>query len=222
MLACFNDVAGFLVNELYPDYHKLHRDIFVRVKDLPVEDKLRDLRQVHLNALIKIRGVVTKRTAVFPELKDLYFKCANCGDIKGPLLNTSYEQDQKQFLGNCIHCQKKGPYYLEESRSIYRNYQKWTIQETPGTVPPGRVPRQKEVYVLNDLVDSARPGDEVEITGIFMNKLDLGANIKHGFPVFNTIIEANNVKRFSDEQVVELTEEDKQKIKDLGRRPDIA
>jgi len=95
MLACFNDVAGFLVNELYPDYHKLHRDIFVRVKDLPVEDKLRDLRQVHLNALIKIRGVVTKRTAVFPELKDLYFKCANCGDIKGPLLNTSYEQDQK-------------------------------------------------------------------------------------------------------------------------------
>lgn len=46
------------------------------------------------------------------------------------------------------------------------------MQETPGTVPPGRVPRQKEVYILNDLVDSARPGDEVEITGIFMNKFE--------------------------------------------------
>jgi len=37
---------------------------------------------------------------------------------------------------------------------------------------------------LNDLVDTARPGDEVEITGIFINKFDYGANVKHGFPVF--------------------------------------
>ena len=109
----------------------------------------------------------------------------------------------------CVLCQSRGPYHLEESKCLFRNYQKWTIQETPGTVPPGRVPRQKEVYILNDLVDTARPGDEVEITGIFINKLDYGANIKHGFPVFNTIIEANNVKRFGDEQVVELTDEDK-------------
>lgn len=59
-----------------------------------------------------------------------------------------------------------------------------TIQETPGTVPPGRVPRQKEVYLQNDLVDSARPGDEVEITGIYINRYDLNSNLKHGFPVF--------------------------------------
>lgn len=62
---------------------------------------------------------------------------------------------------------------------------------------------------MNDLVDSARPGDEVEITGIFINKIDYNANVKHGFPVFNTMIEANNVKRFGDDSVVELTDEDK-------------
>lgn len=53
--------------------------------------------------------------------------------------------------------------------------------------------------MLNDLVDSARPGDEVEIVGIFINKFDYSANSKHGFPVFNTIVEANNIKRFGDE-----------------------
>jgi DNA replication licensing factor MCM2 len=47
-----------------------------------------------------------------------------------------------------------------------------TVQETPGSVPPGRVPRQKEVTCLADLVDSARPGDEVEITGIYINRFD--------------------------------------------------
>lgn len=89
-------------------------------------------------------------------------------------------------------------------------------------MPPGRVPRQKEVFILNDLVDNARPGDEVEITGIFINKFDYGANIKHGFPVFTTIIEANNVRRFGDEQIVELTDEDKQNIKKLSKEPGIA
>jgi len=75
--------------------------------------------------------------------------------------------------------------------------------------------------LLNDLVDCARPGDEVEITGIFINRFDYFSNIKHGFPVFTTIIEANNVKRFGDEEVVDLTDEDKQQIRDLARQPHI-
>ena len=75
MLDIINHVASDVVSEVYPDYYKIHDKIFIRVKDLPVEDKLRDLRQVHLNALIKIRGVVTKRTQVFPELKEMYYRC---------------------------------------------------------------------------------------------------------------------------------------------------
>ena len=74
---------------------------------------------------------------------------------------------------------------------------------------------------MNDLVDSARPGDEVEVTGIFINRLDYNANVKHGFPVFTTIIEANNIKRFGDEEVVELTDEDKIEIRKLSKQPDI-
>lgn len=68
ILPIMNEVAFDLVGEVYPEYYKIHNEVYVRVKDLPVEDKLRDLRQIHLNALIKIRGVVTKRTGVFPEL----------------------------------------------------------------------------------------------------------------------------------------------------------
>lgn len=88
-------------------------------------------------------------------------------------------------------------------------------------MPPGRVPRQKEVYVLNDQVDSARPGDEVEITGIYINRFDYFSNVKHGFPVFTTIIEANYIRRFGDEDMVDLTEEDKQAIRDLAKQPNM-
>lgn len=72
------------------------------------------------------------------------------------------------------------------------------------------------------MVDSARPGDEVEITGIYINRFDYFANVRHGFPVFQTFVEANNLKRFGDEDIIECTEEDKQAIKELSKRSTIA
>ena len=89
-------------------------------------------------------------------------------------------------------------------------------------MPPGRVPRQKECIVLHDLVDSARPGDEVEITGIYMNRYDQIQNAKHGFHVFQTLIEVNNLRRFGDEAIIELTDEDKQAIRKYAQEPKIA
>ena len=38
-----------------------------------------------------------------------------------------------------------------------------------GSVPPGRVPRHKNIVLLADLVDVARPGEEVEVTGIYIH-----------------------------------------------------
>lgn len=62
MLPILNEVAADIVAELYPTYSQIHPQIFIRIRDLPVEDKLRDLRQLHLNALVKFRGVITKRS----------------------------------------------------------------------------------------------------------------------------------------------------------------
>mmetsp|Transcript_13015 Transcript_13015/g.41945 ORF Transcript_13015/g.41945 Transcript_13015/m.41945 type:complete len:89 (+) Transcript_13015:1165-1431(+) len=82
---------------------------------------------------------------------------------------------------------------------MYRNYQKLAIQEPPGSVPPGRVPRHKNIVLLADLVDVARPGEEVEVTGIYIHSYDTtfsGA----GFPIFSTTIEANHVLVLDDER----------------------
>ena len=170
MLPILNEVAADIVSEVYPDYYKIKDEIFVRIRDLPVEDKLRDLRQLHLNALVKFRGVVTKRSSVFPQFYKMFLRCV-CGDLKGPTYHATLKE-AKVYAGTCIRCQRAGPYTLDELETVYRNHQKLTIQETPGSVPPGRVPRHKECIVLHDLVDTARPGDEVEITGIYSNRYD--------------------------------------------------
>ncbi len=67
--------------------------------------------------------------------------------------------------------------------TVYRNYQKVTLQESPGSVPAGRLPRSKEVILLNDLVDAVRPGEEVVISGIYQHSFERSQNAKHGFPV---------------------------------------
>lgn len=219
VLPIFNEIAFELVTEVFPAYENVYKQVFVRIRDLPIEDNLRDLRQIHLNALIKIKGVITKRTGIYPQMKKVYFFC-KCGERKGPIyLNLT---DEGGKLGNCYRCHSSGPFALDTAETEYSNYQKITVQETPGTVPPGRVPRQKEVLLQADLVDIARPGDEVEITGIYASKFDYNMNVQHGFPIFNTHIEANYIKRIHDIDHNTLTEDEIMEIRKLSKTPNIA
>jgi len=155
---------------------------------MPVRHSLRDLRQEQLNSLVKVGGVVTRRGGVWPMLKYVRFNCQKCGQLLGPF---TQEGEGEIKVGHCFNCQSRGPFALNSTQTVYKNYQKLTLQESPGTVPPGRLPRQREVILLWDLIDSAKPGEEVEITGIYRNSFDAGLNMKNGFPVFKTVIEAN-------------------------------
>ena len=120
MIPILNDVAADTVAEIFPEYSKIHPEIFVRIRDLPVEDKLRDLRQLHLNALVKFRGVVTKRSGVYPQYYRMFIRCV-CGDLKGPTFGTTLAE-AKKAAGMCIRCQRYGPYQLDELETVYRNH----------------------------------------------------------------------------------------------------
>eukprot|EP00983_Pelagomonas_calceolata_P124497 1161112-Pelagomonas_calceolata.AAC.8 len=65
---------------------------------------------------------------------------------------------------------------VNNAETIYRDYQKITLQESPGTVPAGRLPRHKEVVLTNDLIDCARPGEEVDVTGACMPQGQVAAH----------------------------------------------
>lgn len=49
-------------------------------------------------------------------------------------------------------------------QTVYQNYQRIKIQESPGKVAAGRLPRAKDAILLADLVDSCKPGDEIVST----------------------------------------------------------
>jgi DNA replication licensing factor MCM2 len=85
-------VARDVVLKRYPDYWRITDEIHVRIKQLPIIDSLRDLRHMHLNAFVKVSGVVTRRTGVYPMLKRMHYTCTKCGCDIGPF----YLHDEKE------------------------------------------------------------------------------------------------------------------------------
>merc|ERR1712004_5049 len=93
-----------------------------------------------------------------------------------------------------------------------------TLQESPGKVTAGRLPRSKDALLFGDLCDQVRPGDEIELTGIYSNSYDSSLNTKNGFPIFATVIIANHIVRNDEKAATDaMTEEDIKAINALSK-----
>lgn len=56
---------------------------------------------------------------------------------------------------------------IELGLSVYKDYQKFNIQETPEQCPPGQIPRMIEVICEGDLADRAKPGERIQVIGVY-------------------------------------------------------
>ncbi|RVE73345.1 hypothetical protein OJAV_G00049230 [Oryzias javanicus] len=215
MLKVFDEAAKEVVLAMYPKYDRIAHEIHVRVSNLPLVEEIRALRQLHLNQLIRTSGVVSSCTGVLPQLSMVKYNCNKCSFVLGPFFQN---QNQEVKPGSCPECQSQGPFEVNMEETVYQNYQRITIQESPGKVAAGRLPRSKDAILLADLVDSCKPGDEIELTGIYHNNYDGSLNMANGFPVFATVILANHISRRDEGvAVAELTDEDVKAILALSK-----
>ena len=208
---------------LFPFYNAIKAEIHVRISNVPILDSLRDLRRAHLDRFVKVHGVVTRRGAVYPQLQMAHYRCIQCKSTQGPFRVEGTGKDAVDAYKpeECPNCER-GAFKLDSTLSQYRNLQRVNLQETPGSVPPGRVPRTKEVLLTNDLIDIARPGEEIEVTGIFEHIYDGGLTLKSGFPVFSTFLTANHVRKREDaSSTSNLSESDVRQILEMSKDPRI-
>ena len=103
-------------------------------------------------------GVVTRRGGVSPQQQQVKLDCNTCGFVMGPFFQDGATEVKP---GVCPQCQSTKGFTVNVEKTIYRNYQKLLLQESPGSVPAGRLPRSKEIILFDDLIDCARPGEEV-------------------------------------------------------------
>lgn len=225
MLDVLNEAATRHTLMLFPSYNAIKKEIHVRISDMPILDSIRDLRRQHLDCLVKVYGVVTRRSTVYPQLQLAYYRCSSCKTAQGPFRVEGYGQNAAAAYApeECPRCESAVHFKLDAAMSQYTNYQRVNLQETPGSVPPGRVPRTKEVLLTHDLIDIARPGEEVEVTAIYEHTYDASLTMKSGFPVFSTFLTANHVRKREDaSSASNLSEADVRKILDLSKDPRIA
>jgi DNA replication licensing factor MCM2 len=193
-------------------------ELRVGVHSFPLGEKIRELCTKHLNKLVNVNGVVTKRSTVSNQVKHLWLRCAKCNFPSGPFYVTE-EKDLKP--GSCIECQSKGPWRVDRQKTLYRNHQKVTLQESPSSVDPGKMPRSKDVILTGDMVDSVRPGDKMDLTAIYKCLYDAGTNARTCFPVYRTEMEAVHIKCKGDVKEMSVTDDMSAKIRELAASPNI-
>merc|ERR1719192_605372 len=143
------------------------------------------------------------------------FDCVKCGYIIGPFYQAQGEEIK---VGTCPECQSLGPFNLNQEQTLYNNYQRVTIQESPGRVKAGRLPRSKDAILTGDLCDICKPGDEIELTGVYSNSYDSSLNVSNGFPIFATVIMANHIAKMDEKGATDMmTDDDIKAITQLSK-----
>lgn len=135
----------------------------VRPFNLQQVHKLRDLDPSHIDQLVAVQGMVTRVSPVIPDLKQGFFRCSVCDTTTNVMINRGRIEEPS----SCPNCQSKLSMEMVHNRCHYSDKQMVRLQETPDEIPEGETPQAVTLFAFDDLVDSVRPGDRVEVTGIF-------------------------------------------------------
>jgi DNA replication licensing factor MCM3 len=152
----------------------------------------RTLGSNQLNHMVSLEGIVTKTSLVRPKV----VKSVHYNENQRKFHYREY-RDQTMTTGaasSSIYPTDDGegnPLTTEYGYCVYRDHQTISIQEMPERAPAGQLPRSVDVIMDDDLVDRVKPGDRIQLVGIYRS---LGSrNAGTGSSTFRTLILANNV-----------------------------
>lgn len=197
-----------------PEYAEVIKRLRVRFRKLPEKHLLRKIGAENIGRLLSIDGIIVRSTSVKPLLIKAAFQCRKCNAM------TYVEQAGTLMRGPgvCPHCRSKVFEFMEK-QSTFMNSQDIRIQERPEDLPPGQLPRAIDIKLAEDLVDIARPGDRVSITGIARGQQEYVGR-KARLRTFELLLDANYVDVVGKEvEVVEITPEDERAIRELAKDP---
>ncbi len=196
------------------EYADAIREVHVRLRALPAETPLRRIGAEHIGRLVMVNGIIVRASAVTPLLMKAAFRCTSCGEM-------SYLEQTGQYLRTpqeCPSCNRRRGFELVPKESVFIDSQRITIQERPEELPPGQLPRSLNIELRDDLVDVARPGDRVSVTGTIglLQRRGRGGVLR----IFDLTLQANNVDVSGREmEMLEITPEDEARIKELASDP---
>ncbi|MEM3916952.1 MAG: minichromosome maintenance protein MCM, partial [Candidatus Nitrosocaldus sp.] len=252
----FSNAVYDMLKEVDARYAESIKDeLMVRISNYPYQVKMRDIDADLVGRLISTSGMVVRASEVKPFISRYYYRCVDGhegyisrseyyrskrrGSSSSSSNNRDAGRDEEgedksngERRGRALTCKKcKKEISVEVEKSKFSNIQMIRMQELPEDLPPGQLPYHIDVMFMYDLVDNARPGDRIILTGIVDVERDLESRTMD-VPLFRLRVEGNNIEFLasrgdgkdntarSNSRFV-ISEEDEREIKRLASRPDL-
>ncbi|MEM2339644.1 MAG: minichromosome maintenance protein MCM, partial [Nitrososphaerales archaeon] len=197
-------------NPSYAD--KIRKDLRVRIRNLPDKLSLRKLTTEHLGRLVAVSGMVIRASELKPLAMRVAFKCKKCGNITHiEQIGITLKKPTK-----CERCTETKNFEIDEKNTEFIDYQLIRLQELPEELPPGQLPQYIDVNLTGDIVNTARPGDRVIVTGIVTVEQEYSTAGK--LRIFKTKIQSNYIEPLAKSpEDIQITKEDEELIKSIAK-----
>ncbi|CAL1696311.1 unnamed protein product [Somion occarium] len=183
----------------------------------------RSLRAAQLGKMISLEGIVTRCSLVRPKMiKSVHY----CPETR--MFHAREYRDATTSTSNLPPTSSVTPQQDDEGHPlqteygfcVFRDHQRISIQEMPERAPAGQLPRSTDVILDDDLVDSCKPGDRIQLVGVYRS---VGGGAGGSF---KTLLLANNINLLSSKSgggiaQTPLTDSDIRMINQLAKRSDI-
>jgi len=228
ILHAFSKAIYEILKERFPEYaRKIEHEIRARIANFPSERSLRQINSEVITKMISVSGMIVRTSEVKPLAKEVTYQCLDKHKSKftlfdGMSLNTSV----KCQTPNCKHINLS--LIPEESKFI--DFQIVRLQELPEDLPPGQLPHYVNVSMKQDLVDYARPGDRIILTGIVRIEQERISGVnKSESALYRLRIDGNNIEFVGGKGIKnsrrtereEISPDEQKIIRTLSKNPDI-
>jgi len=216
----------------------LDQQITVRPFNLREKQPLRNLEPKDIDQLVATSGMVIRVSPITPDMQTAFFKCSVCGHEA----EVGIDSGRIDEPGSCQNqqCMIRNSYGLVYSRCFFSDRQLVKVQESPESIPEGETPHTIDVFVHDQMVDFCKPGDRVEVTGVYRCR-SIRSNPRRSTveSVFSTFLDAVHIQKVKknsftiqnkDEQYSSFSQKHKtgkqlkdrnKKLEEMGRDPNI-
>ena len=228
ILDAFTRAIKEILQQRFPKYaKKIEHEIRARIGNYPVQRSLRQINAEVIGKMTSVSGMVLRASEVKPLAKELVFMCPE-GHRTDVILDKDLKLSTPLQCSNpkCTH-KELG---IEPKSSRFIDVQFVRLQELPEDLPPGQLPHYLDVTVKQDLVDNARPGDRIVLTGIIRIEQERMSGVsKNESPLYRLRLDGNNVEFLGGRgdktsrriQREEISPEEEKMILALSKNPDI-
>jgi len=228
ILHAFSRAIKEILQERFPEYaRKIEHEIRARIANFPADRSLRQINSEVITKMISVSGMVVRASEVKPLAKEVTYKCLDKHIsvftlLDGMSLNTSV----KCQTPNCKHTNLA--IIPEDSRFI--DFQIVRLQELPEDLPPGQLPHYVNISMKQDLVDYARPGDRIVLTGIVRIEQERISGVtKSESALYRLRMDGNNIEFIGGKgtkssrrtEREEISPDEQKIINTLSKNPDI-